>query len=369
MKRVAWLFPSFGGGGVQRSILRLTPAFLERGLAVDLVVVEARGPFLKDVPPGANVTDLRASGTLAALPRIIAYLRTVSPDALISAQNHVNLVAALAFALARPRTRLFLAEHNDMLEGGRRARGVISRLRPLAARILYPLAEGIIATSRGVAESVSIVARIPSTRIHTIYNPALPEDLERLVGSEPGHPWLASKDMPVILAVGRLALQKDFPSLLQAFAHLRTQVPARLIILGEGTQRRHLEDLAQGLGIASHVSMPGFNENPYAYMARADVFVLSSVYEGFANVLVEALACGARVVSTNCRSGPAEILDGGRFGRMVPIRDAPALARAIQDALEDKSFHREQSIRRAAEFSTARSAEAYLKLLFPGEIL
>ena len=367
MKRIAMLLPSFGGGGVQRASLHLARSFLERGFAVDLVVVQAHGPFSRDVPEGAKVIDLHAAGMLAALPRLIAYLRASTPDVLLAAQNHVNLVAALAFRIAHPRTRLFLAEHNDMLEGAQRARGPVNRLRPLAARLLYPVADGIIAVSRGVAESVGIVARIPPGKIHTIYNPLLPDDLERLARARPSHAWFASKSLPVVLAVGRLAPQKDYPTLLRAFALLRARLPSRLIILGEGAERQHLEALADSLGISAHVSMPGFDENPYACIAGADVFVLASAYEGFPSVLVEALACGARVVSTDCRSGPAEILEGGRYGRLVPVGDAAALARALQAALEDSTFDREQSRQRAAKFSTTEAAESYLKLFFPGE--
>ncbi len=323
------------------------------------------GPLRSTFPTGAHVVDLHASGALAALPGLVSYLRATSPHALIAAQNHINLVAVVACMLAHTRTRLFLSEHNDMLEGAHNARGLINRLRPFASRVLYRRAEGIIAVSEGVAESVEAVARLPRRRIHTIYNPALPDDLDALVQMDPGVPWLSSKDEPVILAVGRLAVQKDFPTLLKALALLRHEVPARLIILGEGPERPRLEKCALELGIAAHVLMPGFNENPFACMAHSDVFALSSKYEGFPSVLVEALACGANIVATNCRSGPAEILDHGSFGRLVPVGDAPSMAHALRAALEERSVSTDRAVRRAAEFSTSRAADAYLSLLFP----
>ena len=208
---------------------------------------------------------------------------------------------------------------------------------------------------------------LPTHKIHTIHNSVVTADLERLASQDTGIAWFSSNDVPVILAVGRLAPQKDFLTLLQAFALLRARVRARLVILGEGVGRQRLEKRVAELGLSGHVLMPGFHPNPYACMARARVFVLSSAYEGFPNVLVEALACGANIVATDCRSGPAEILDNGRFGRLVPVGDASSMAHALEDALNDSGFRRERSRLRALDFSTSRAAQAYLDLLFPGE--
>jgi glycosyltransferase involved in cell wall biosynthesis len=168
----------------------------------------------------------------------------------------------------------------------------------------------------------------------------------------------------VILSVGRLSAEKDYPTLLRAFALLQNQVPARLILLGEGGQRAGLERLASELGIGATVSLPGFVRNPFAYMARARVFVLSSLFEGFGNVLVEALACGCQVVSTHCPGGPGEILDRGRYGRLVPVGDHAALARAILEAIAEP-MDTEALRRRADDFSVERAARRHLDALFP----
>jgi glycosyltransferase involved in cell wall biosynthesis len=369
MKRIAWFFPSFGAGGVQRAILSLTRRFLALGIFVDLVVADAHGPFLKDVPAGVVVTDLHAPRMLAALPGLISHLRTARLDALISAQNHANLVAVLATRVAGTPTRLILTEHNDMIEGSRQSRSVKDRLRPFAARLLYPLAQAVVAVSKGVAESIVVIVHLPPERICTIHNAPIPGNLEELVRRTPESPWLLTRDVPVVVSVGRLVVQKDYPTLLRALAYMNEWQPVRLMILGEGPERGKLQELAASLGVSDRVSMPGFVENPYSYMGRADAFALSSLYEGFPSVLVEALACGARVVATDCRSGPAEILGGGRFGRLAPVGDARALGNAIQAALEDLDYRPDASVARAREYSVERAAESYLSLIFgPGDL-
>jgi glycosyltransferase involved in cell wall biosynthesis len=175
-------------------------------------------------------------------------------------------------------------------------------------------------------------------------------------------PWLAGGEPPVILGVGRLATQKDFSTLLHAFARVRSQRPARLLILGEGDKRFELEALAQNLGLARDVRLPGYADNPFAYMRRCSVFVLSSAYEGLPTVLIEAMACGAPVVSTDCPSGPAEILEGGRYGCLVPIGDPDAMASAILTILQDAP-DTTRTRQRAEMFSIEASVDQYLNLL------
>jgi len=221
----------------------------------------------------------------------------------------------------------------------------------------------VIAISKGVAEDIAANTGLAPQRITTIYNPVFTSDLLEKASAPLDHPWFAREAPPVILGVGRLAARKDFPTLLKAFALVRSQRPVRLVILGEGRMRKKLTKLAQSLNIVSDIDMPGYVSNPLAWMSRASVFVLSSTAEGFATVLIEAMASGCRVVSTDCPSGPAEILENGEYGRLVPVGDYQALARAIVAAL-DSPHDPEKLKRRAADFSVEKVVDDYLKVLF-----
>ena len=242
------------------------------------------------------------------------------------------------------------------------------RLHGLLRRA-YLKADAVIAVSDGVAADLANYAGIPRDRITTVYNPVVGPDLWRKAREPLDHPWFAPGEPPVILAAGRLHPQKDFPTLIQAFAQLRAKRPARLVILGAAnpTMRAYAEELKAlpgALGVAEDIAMPGFVDNPLAFMARSSVFVLSSLYEGLGIVLIEALACGCPVVSTDCPSGPREILDHGRFGSLVPTGDDEALAEAIESVLDDPPPP--GRLRARAElFTVDRAIDHYLKLLFP----
>jgi glycosyltransferase involved in cell wall biosynthesis len=239
---------------------------------------------------------------------------------------------------------------------------VRARFRLWQARIFYPRADAIIANCNGVADDVARLTGLSREHITTIYDPVVTPDLQEKMRAALDHPWFAPGSPPVLLAVGRLTAQKDFPTLLRAFARVRRVRPARLVILGEGRERTRLEALVRELGVAADVALPGFVINPLPYMKRAAALVLSSVYEGLPCVLIEAMACGCPVVSTDCPSGPAEILERGRYGALVPVGDVEAMAKAIHAAL-DGSHDAERLKTRAAEFSLERAAERYLTVL------
>jgi glycosyltransferase involved in cell wall biosynthesis len=232
-------------------------------------------------------------------------------------------------------------------------------------RRLYPKADRIVAVSQGVADDLISLLNLPHEKVTVIYNPIFTPELFEQAKQPANHPWFEQNRLPVILAVGRLTRQKDYPILFRAFSLVRQVRPAKLLILGEGEERANLERLAIELGIQNDVSMPGFVDNPFAFMAKASVFVLSSAWEGFGNVLVEALACGCPVVATDCRSGPREILDNGRYGRLVPVGDHEALAKAILETLDNPDFpaNRQTRLQRAMEFSVDAAVDKYLKVL------
>jgi glycosyltransferase involved in cell wall biosynthesis len=204
---------------------------------------------------------------------------------------------------------------------------------PHLVRRFYPWADGIVAVSKGVADNLSEMTGFPRERITVIYNPIVTPELQEQVQTSLTHPWLESNQPPVVLAAGRLRPQKDFATLIQAFALVRRKQCARLLILGEGPERPALETLIKNLGLEQDARLLGFVANPYPFMRRASLFVLSSKWEGLPGVLIEAMYCGVPLVSTNCPSGPQEILQDGKYGQLVPVGDATALARAIEMAL------------------------------------
>ncbi len=381
--RIAVFIHSLSGGGAQRRAVSLANGFVERGRAVDLVAVSSQGPLRDQLAPGVRLVGLDGgdwdrtfvrvspwlhSRTLQVLlsPRALgAYLAQVRPDVLLSAASFVNLVAVLAWRrVGRPMPLVLRASNHPAgnLPGNIWLRGLIrAGVRRLAAR-LFPEACAVIAVSEGVAREVARVTRLPPERVRAIYNPVVTPELLRRGSAPVAHPWMEDPKVPLILGVGRLKLQKDFATLLRAFALLRRELPARLIILGEGPLRRPLTALVAHLRLRQDVELPGFVENAPAWMARASLFVLSSLWEGLPGVLIEALAMGCPVVSTDCPSGPREILEGGRYGPLVPCQDPEALATAMLRTLREP-LDRALLRARAADFTGVDVPDRYLEVL------
>jgi glycosyltransferase involved in cell wall biosynthesis len=329
-KRVALFVPSLRGGGAERQMLNLAAGLSQRGYATDLVLAQALGPHMSDVPETVRLVDLGASRVLASLPPLVRYLRSEQPAVMLSALRHANLVAVWARKLARSTTRLVVSERNTMPRG---AIGVRRRWTRSLARRFYRSADAVVAVSHRVADDLAL-AGVRDLPIRVIFNPVIGPGLQRKAQAEVPHAWLRPAEPPVILAAGRLVEQKDFGTLIQAFAQVRRRRRARLLILGEGPQRPALEALVRRLQLESDVQLPGFTPNPYAYMTRAAVFVLSSRWEGLPGVLIEALYCGSPVVATDCPGGPREILGCGRHGQLVAVGDVAGMARSIEAALD-----------------------------------
>lgn len=363
------------GSGSERRTLTLAHAFASRGHKVDLVVASSQGPLCRELSPSVRLVALdhrwrclpwavmnKSRWALASVAALAHYLRHEQPDVVLSAANHVNDAALWARYLARARTRLVVRVSNRLSPSAEYRRRDKQLFRPQLAGRFYSWADAIIAVSDGVADDVARVTGLPRERITTIYNPVVTPELYEKMRAPLDHPWFASSSPPVVLGVGRLTTQKDFPTLLKAFAQVRTVRKARLIILGEGEERRELEGLARQLGVVSDVDLPGFVLNPFPYMVRASLLVLSSAWEGLPGVLIEAMACGCPVVSTDCPSGPAEILDGGAYGPLVPVGDDAALAKAMLSVLETPPDP-ERLRARAALFSVERATDQYLRVL------
>jgi glycosyltransferase involved in cell wall biosynthesis len=330
---IACFFSTSGHSGVDRIARHLLPGMAARGYRVDLLKVRGHGPELAATHPNLRVIDLGHRSTYACLPALVRYLRRARPAALLADKDRVNRTALLARAMARVDTRLLL-RLGTTVSVNLASRGRLERnLQRASMHHLYRFADAVLVPSRGVAEDLAAFAGLDRHLIRIVPSPVVPERLFEAPPPPPAHPWLGDPEVPLVLGMGELGPRKDFPTLLRGFARLRARRPCRLMILGRGGQRQRLLDLAQSLGIAADVALPGFVAEPYPYLAHADLFAFTSRWEGLGFVLIEALALGTPVVSTDCPSGPREILHDGRYGRLVPVGDDAALADAMAETL------------------------------------
>jgi len=362
--RAALFLPDLSCGGAEKIVLLLARCLLERRNAVELVLLRNTGELTRDLPAGVSVVSLERTRMAFAVLRLARYLKSRQPDVLMSTLVHANAAAVLARRIGSPGTRLVLRVESHMSH----ARTDVPRTWPLRTAYgliprLFPRADAIVAISEGVKQDLVETWGVPADRIVTVYNPVIHDRFHALAAAPPAHPWLRKKTGPVILGAGRLTLAKDFPTLIRSCARLHPSLDARLVILGNGPERRALEKLVADLGLQRRVDLPGFVENPYACIARADVFVSTSRFEGFGNVIAEALACGTPVVATDCPSGPAEILDRGRLGKLVGVGDVEAVADAVQRTLRGEREEPDPSWLR--RFEIAGAAERYLTALTP----
>lgn len=358
---IAFFLPSVRGGGAQRVIVNLAQGITERGLPVDVVLATADGVFLDQLPPSVRVVDLGVRRLLRSIGPLTAYLRRERPRVLVSSMSHANLVALWAARLAWRATPVVVTVHNTMSRSTPDQGGVAGEMSSRLLRTFYPWASKVVAVSHGAADDLARTSGLPRERVDVVYNPVITPAMLALARQPAGHPWLAPGEPPVILGVGRLTRQKDFPTLIRAFAEVRSRRAARLIILGEGEDRAELEALVRSLDLTDDVALPGFRDNAMAFMAGSALFVLSSAWEGLPTVLIEALAAGTRVVSTDCPSGPREILQGGRLGALVPVGDAAALARAMLETLEGSADRIPPDA--LAPFTRDAAVDNYLRLI------
>ncbi len=360
-RRVTFLIESLGIGGAERVVSNLATAFDGNGWAVDVVVTRETGPMEEKLPDSVAVRSLDSRRTLASFRPLVAYLRERRPDVLIANMTHINVIAALATRFARVGTSLVVVEHSMLSDRIERMDGRKELATAKLARYVYPWADVIVAVSDGLADDVASVTGINRSAITTIYNPIVTDEITDRANEPVDLPAFAD-DVPVVVSVGRLEVRKDVPTLLRAFQRVLKHRECRLVICGDGPKRADIEELANALKIDEHVTFAGWVDNPYKYMRQADVFALSSTVEGLSNVLVEALAVGCPVVSTDCESGPAEILEGGRWGELVPVGDHEALSAAITTTLES-SVEATQLRARANAFTTETAYQHYAKLL------
>lgn len=366
MANIAIHLPDLRGGGAERVMVNLANEFVERGHDVEFALSRAEGHHLENTSGNVSIHDLNARKVpgytaLGALRPLKQYLERRQPDVLLTGIARANIVALLAHRLANTDCRIVVTEHNTLSRWLRDEGGLRMRAVPYMIRITYPWADEIIAVSDGVADDLAQVTGLDPSAITTIYNPVVTKELYKKADAPSPHPWF-DDEIPVILGAGSLTTQKDFPTLVRAFARICEKREAKLVITGKGPEKERLQSLIERLDLDNKAMLAGFVDNPYAYISNASVFVLSSMYEGLPTVLIEALACGTPVVSTDCPSGPREILNDGKLGPLVPVGDVHKLSKSICEVIDHKP-DKAKLKERAKDFEPHNIADTYTDVI------
>lgn len=363
-KRLAFYLPSLAGGGAERVMVQLANHYVEQGYSVDMILVLPDYTYRAELSPAVHLEVIKPTRRLLGL-HIIAktapYFKRGYDAMLCCIRNFPPIIAK---RVAHSSTRVVIQEVSQPHLVFQELRNKTWEGRvatKLGYRFLYPLADGVVAVSKGVAEELRQITRIRPERLHVIYNPAITPDFYEKANAPVEHPWFQAGQPPVVLGVARLHPVKGFDTLIRAFAQVVQQTPARLVILGEGSERSQLEQLVCELNLQGLVDMPGFDPNPFRYMRRAGVFVLSSRTEGMPVALIQALACGCPVVSTRSSSGVEEVLNGDQYGIVTPVDDVDALAAAILRVLRGE--RRQAPPEWLEQFRIEHIAQQYLKVM------
>jgi len=361
--KLSIIIPDLKGGGAERVSINLANSFSQRGYAVDVVLLSAVGDFLADLRPEIKVFDLQVKRLRDALIPLTRYLHQNRPDATLATMWPLTVIAILARLLALSSSRMVVAEHTTWSTSAIPSSTFGRWLVRNTMRHIFPRADGIVAVSWSAADDLARFAGLDRKAITVIYNPVVGYVMPTTINPVGPYGWWSGTHKR-ILAVGNLSQIKDYSTLLVAFAQIRRRVNVRLLILGEGSCRTALEVQAKQLGIEGSLFMPGFTKDTLPYYKRADLHVLSSIGEGLPTVIIEALASGTPVVSTDCKSGPREILCDGKFGQLVPVGDAEALGEAIEQSLAATHDHA-SLVARAQDFAIDKGVNQYEALLFP----
>ena len=349
------------GGGIGRNIINLANEFNSMGYKVDVLLDTDKGQLINLLNDKIGIKILPTSHPVGGLISLVPYLVNFRPEAILTPVVRHTALALNAKIVTRSSTRLYAEVHNTYSKTFQFLKPFKRKTRIKRIQRYYPKCNGIITVSNGVADDFSSLTGIPRTSLTTVYNPIVTRELQDMAEEPVEHPWLQAGQPPVILGVGRLVSAKNFPLLIEAFELQRKKMECRCLIIGDGPQRSDVETKAAKSQFADDIDILGHRENPFAYMKKAAIFVLSSSWEGFGNVLVEAMSTGTPVISTDCPSGPREILEDGIHGILVPVGDPSAMAEAIHQTLLQPPS-RENTKRAAERFSVRTISEHYLQV-------
>ena len=362
MSKISLFLPDLRGGGAEKVAVNLANEMVRRGFDIDVVLIKSQGELLADLESSINIIDLDAERIRSAVKPYVSYLEDSKPDVILASMWPLTSIAIIANQLAKSRSTVIVSEHTTWSQSHIVKKWSRRWMTRLIMSLTFPFADGIITVSNGAALDLARFSFIKRQSITVIYNPVVDERKMGCCDSSVNHLW--PKAEYHILSVGTLKHVKDFATLIKAFALVRNKVDASLIILGEGELRAELLALSKILGVSSHVSFPGFVRNTTPFYQSADLFVLSSLAEGFGNVIVESMASGTPVVATDCQSGPREILKDGEYGKLVPISDIDALANAIVTSIKE-THCAEVLKRRASDFTIDKITSQYLNVMLP----
>lgn len=346
-------------GGVEKIFLNLAAELKKRSVNVNIILIRGTAEFLKQIPPDIEVIDLKSGRSVFAVPKLISYLRKSKPRFIIVGSPVLHGI--IAAKLANSGTKIVIGLHGMLSKIGSTDK-FIYKSAPLLARLLYPLADMFISGSKAAALDVSAETNIPFDRIIIINNPVITKEIFKDADKMMSHPWMQDRDIPVILAAGRLAKEKNYVFLIKAFAVLVKQADCRLVILGNGPQLGILKKLVHEQGVDKCVAFEGFVDNPYPYIKRSTLVAITSLHEAFPTICIEAMAFGIPTVAVDCPGGINELLDGGKFGRLVDSHDESLFAKAMLETIR-KPFDPKLLIRRSEDFSVEQVAEQYLEAL------
>lgn len=355
--------------GVGRVLTNLVHGFVALGKNVDILVNKTLGLEALSQTKNVNIIQINeprspVKVSLKDIFGLAAYLRKAKPELLLSALHYNNEISILAKSISGVRTRVIVTEHSHMSENTKNAARRMKRIVPLVARFIYPFADEVVSVSEGVADDLSRMIGLPRTAIKCIYNPVITSDLWQKSHVPVSHPWFNSNDLEIIIGLGRLETQKDFSALIRSFQRVHQARPnCRLVIIGQGSKYGELKDLIDDLKLGDYVDLMGYSNNPYAYLARAKALVLTSRWEGLPTVLIEAMALGIPVISTDCPSGPREILNKGQYGRLVPMGDIYEISKAVVNILEEPPVRVDPNW--LYQFTQESAVQKYLNLATP----
>ena len=357
--KITLFIPHIHRGGAEKVIINLANAFSQNGLTVELVVVNSAGSLRKTLSNKVSLIDLRSKRLLFAIWPLVKYFRKNKPENFLSATSDANLIALLCSLLSRTNTKIIMSEHSHLGQLFSEQKLLKKILMKFLMRMFYPKAHRVVAVSNGVAISLMSELNLPSTSIDVIYNPIVNNEMLALSAEKICHPWLNDDSHALVVSVGRLIPAKDHKTLIDGFFAATKKKKIRLIIIGDGKLREQITDQINLLNLSDLVSLLGYIDNPLPYIKAADLLVVSSTREGFCNVIVEALSCDTPVISSDCESGPREILEDGQWGDLFPVGDSVALGHLITTELGGPKQNLQ---RRAADFSVDRAANAYMTL-------